>query len=117
MHLNGLKIFCFVAEMPQWLTQVSIIGQKIANLDTLFRFCGQAAEIEKAYDNNKKERKYFTKILIQMHCLQIAVQESKSLYRSPARRHFYGTENMIWADNEQLLRAFCTVLHCDRPTK
>ena len=52
-----------------------------------------------------------------MHCLQIAVQESKSLYRSPARRHFYGTENMIWADNEQLLRAFCTVLHCDRPTK
>ena len=59
--------------MPQWLTQVSIIGQKIAYLDTLFRFCGQAAEIEKAYDNNKKERKYFTKILIQMHCLQIAV--------------------------------------------
>ena len=55
MHLNGLKIFCFVAEMPQWLTQVSIIGQKIANLDTLFRFCGQAAEIEKAYDNNKKD--------------------------------------------------------------
>jgi hypothetical protein len=60
MHLNGLKIFCFVAEMPQWLTQVSIIGQKIANLDTLFRFCGQAAEIEKAYDNNEKERKYFS---------------------------------------------------------
>ena len=63
MHLNGLKIFCFVAEMPQWLTQVSIIGQKIANLDTLFRFCGQAAEIEKACDNNKKERKYFSKNL------------------------------------------------------
>ena len=37
----------------RWLTQVSIIRQKIANLDTLFRFCGQDAEIEKAYDNNK----------------------------------------------------------------
>ena len=46
--------------------------------------------------------------------------ESKSLYRSRARRHFYGTENeiwasfgpvgntekKIWADYEQLLRAF-----------
>ena len=76
MHLNGLKIFCFVAEMPQWLTQVSIIGQKIANLDTLFRFCGQAAEIEKAYDSNKKERKYFTKNLnsnaLPTHCTHTA---------------------------------------------
>ena len=32
-----------------------------------------------------------------MYCLQIAVQEPKSLYRSRARRHFYGTENEIWA--------------------
>ena len=44
----------------------------------------------------KKKENIFQKIIIQMYCLQIAVQEPKSLYRSRARRHFYGTENVIW---------------------
>ena len=47
---------------------------------------------------------------------------AKSLYRSRAARHFYGTENVIWAglgplkknigaDYEQLLRAFFSCFH------
>ena len=57
----------------------------------------------------------------QGHCLC----PPNSLYRSPEGRHFYGTENVIWAgfepvgntekkhwtDNEQHLRAFFSFFH------
>ena len=59
------------------------------------------------------------------HLLLILRLEAKSLYRSPAGRHFYetksviwagsgpvgNTEKIIWADYEQLLRAFFLCFH------
>ena len=36
-------------------------------------------------------------IVIESLSVSVICMESKSLYRSRAGRHFYGTENVIWA--------------------
>ena len=78
-------------KMPMKVTQLEEI-QTVVNLHTKSVYSYQVSRhIIKKFLREKSPLRY------QQKWLSLELPQPKSLYRSRAGRHFYGTENEIWA--------------------